>query len=248
MANTNVPGTVYPYPPVPGAPVGVGTFFPTHQYTPVTPFNGHATLANNLVSYWKLNEESGVRYDSVTASANDLTDNNTVTSAAGMSGLAAEFTADNSEFLSQTYVITADADVTLSGWIKFTNATGDFSILHSGNYNFDLRLTNGIPQFLVEGSATAAAGAITLSINTWYFIAAWHDSIANTANIVVNADAVASRATVGPNGATTQFSFGRINGLAGYWGGNFDEFGLWLRVLTAQERTDRWASGVGLFY
>ena len=34
------------------------------------PFGGHATLTDGLVSYWTLDEASGVRYDSVVASAN----------------------------------------------------------------------------------------------------------------------------------------------------------------------------------
>lgn len=42
-----------------------------------------STVTTGLVSYWDLNEESGIRYDQVTANANDLTDNNTVTSTGG---------------------------------------------------------------------------------------------------------------------------------------------------------------------
>ena len=58
-----------------------------------------ATLGNGLVAFWKLNEQSGTR--AAAFSSNDLTDNNTVTFAAGILGNAAVFTSANSEYLSR---------------------------------------------------------------------------------------------------------------------------------------------------
>src|SRR3990167_10705009 len=81
------------------------------------PFGGHATLTDGLVSYWTLDEASGVRYDSVVASANDLTDNNTVASATGKFNDAASFLAANSESLSTpNTILGADANVSASVW------------------------------------------------------------------------------------------------------------------------------------
>ena len=51
------------------------------------------TLPTNLIAYWKLGEASGTRSDS--KGSNNLTDNNTVTSAAGKWGTAGQFTAAN---------------------------------------------------------------------------------------------------------------------------------------------------------
>ena len=52
-------------------------------------------LTDNLIAFWQLEEASGVRYDS--EGSNNLTDNNTVTSATGVVGDAAQFTRSNSE-------------------------------------------------------------------------------------------------------------------------------------------------------
>ena len=56
-------------------------------------------LANSLVAFWKLDEASGQRNDSI--GTNHLADNNTVLSAAGkVYPLAATFAADANEYLS----------------------------------------------------------------------------------------------------------------------------------------------------
>jgi len=56
-----------------------------------------STLLDGLVSWWDLDEESGIRYDSV--GSNDLTDNNTVGYDNGKIVNAASFVATNGERL-----------------------------------------------------------------------------------------------------------------------------------------------------
>src|SRR4051794_40520428 len=90
-------------------------------WTPGKPAAPSPLLAN-LVSYWKLDEAStGVapvtRNDS--HGTNHLTDNNTVTSAAGKLGNAAQFTAANSESLSRidnASLRFGDEDFSLAFW------------------------------------------------------------------------------------------------------------------------------------
>ncbi len=53
---------------------------------------------DKLAEWWTLNETSGIRVAS--HNGNDLTDNNTVTSAAGKKGNAAQFTNATNEYLS----------------------------------------------------------------------------------------------------------------------------------------------------
>lgn len=84
------------------------------------------TLLDGLVSYWKLEEANGARVDSVVASGNDLTDNNTVTQAVGVLGNAAQFTAANSESLSHAdnaSLGTGDIDFTVASWVYFDSLT-----------------------------------------------------------------------------------------------------------------------------
>src|SRR3990167_1322919 len=98
------------------------------------PFGDHATLTDGLVSYWTLDEAGGVRYDSVVASANDLTDNNTVGSATGKNNLAANFVAANGESLSSTAGALAlgDTNWTVAGW-AYRNALGVDTVVSRGN-------------------------------------------------------------------------------------------------------------------
>ena len=73
-------------------------------------------LKTNLVSYWKMEEASGSRVD--VHGSNDLTDNNTVLNATGISGNGADHERDTSEWLSIAHASQTNLDVT----------TGDFSI------------------------------------------------------------------------------------------------------------------------
>lgn len=79
-----------------------------------SPGGSSSTLNDNLVAHWKLDESSGTRNDS--KGANHLTDNNTVTSAAGKLGDAADFESSNSERLT----LADNADMSLGSNSDFT--------------------------------------------------------------------------------------------------------------------------------
>jgi len=53
------------------------------------------------ISHWNFDEVSGVRYDSVLTSGNDLTDINSVTSALGLLDLSADFETSNNQYLTK---------------------------------------------------------------------------------------------------------------------------------------------------
>jgi hypothetical protein len=87
------------------------------------------TLLNGLVSYWPLDEEGGTRNDVI--NGNNLTDNNTVISATGLQGTAADFergnnrygfTPDPAEYLSINDATQSGLDIaaslSISAWIK----------------------------------------------------------------------------------------------------------------------------------
>src|SRR5689334_20334394 len=60
------------------------------------------SLDQNWISFWELEEASGTRVDRVTATGNDLTDNNTVTQGTGIVGNCGQFTRANSKSLSHS--------------------------------------------------------------------------------------------------------------------------------------------------
>lgn len=75
-------------------------------------------LGQSLIAYWGLVETSGTRQDS--KGSNALTDNNTVTQAAGKVGQAGKFVSANGEYLSiadNADLSVGDIDFTIAAWV-----------------------------------------------------------------------------------------------------------------------------------
>lgn len=222
-------------------------------------------LADNLVAYWKMEEASGDRADSV--GSNTLTSNNSVGQNTGKIDNCAQFNAASSRFLSindNADISMGDVDCTFMCWIYFDNKSASangqrfFSKDDSGtNREYLIGYETTANKFtIIVWSSSGGGGfkqlyATTLgspSNTTWYQIFAWNDSTANTLNISVNDGTVDSTAhasgiyagaanlTIG-SGASIQYMDGRL-----------DEMAIWKRVLTAGERTQLYNSGNGLAY
>jgi PKD repeat protein len=120
-------------------------------------------LDYGLRGYWRLDEGSGTRYDA-SASGNDLTDYNTVGSATGIVGLAADFERDNGEYLSIDHGVQSGlaitGSLTLAGWIK-PEVTNQYVVLASKyeygvnnrGYRFHV-YSDGKPGFIVSPNGT----------------------------------------------------------------------------------------------
>jgi len=215
-------------------------------------------LTDNLISYWSLEETSGTRVDA--HSTNDLTDNNTVTSATGKIGTAASFVAANSEYLSiadNAALSTGDIDFTIACWVYFDSLSWYEWVVSKDNggsreygiyYDpFDQRLK----MYVFSGGSITEEKADVLglpSVSTWYFVVGWHDATNNTLNIQVNDGTVDSASySAGVNDASAPFTVGTGTGGL-YMDGRVDELGVWKRVLTAGERTELYNSGSGRDY
>lgn len=217
-------------------------------------------LTDSLISYWSLDEVSGSRADA--HGTNHLTDNNTVTSATGKVGTAADFVRANSEYLSvasNASIQVGDIDFTIAAWFKVDIAGAAYAIASqygstSATRSWVLRrAASNVMQFQVssDGTATAAISdlATTISVGTWYFVVAWHDSVANTLNIQVNnGTPAATTHTTGVNTATGAFNLGTYDNGTNLYDGLIDEVGFWKRVLTSAERTDLYNAGSGRNY
>jgi hypothetical protein len=224
------------------------------------PFNGHATLGSSLESYWALDEASGVRVDSVVATANDLTDNNTVASTTGVHNLAGQFVQGNTERL--THIDSSSlrvgvADFTFAFWYRRDADTGNNTApLAKGtqqDYTFDTNPNSntGIRFYTSNGGGfPIAAWGSALTLGTWYYIVGWRNGAAQTLNIQVNNGTAVSAATgaIVDGDTATAFSIGAFGSGASATTSSIDEVGFWKRVLTAQERTDLYNGGTGLFY
>ncbi len=233
----------------------------TAYFTPST----DGTLQNSLIAYWKLEEVSGNRSDTVGTgcggSGCTLTDNNTVTYTTGKVGNAGDFEANNSEFLEATdnaSLSTGDIDFTISAWVQLESKPVNPMLIVSkrdsgsvGEYRLQWQDTTNTFLFRILDSAGNSVGVVSStsfgspSLATWYHIVAWHDSVANTVNIKVNNGTTDSAATTGvPSDTAANFRIGaHVTAETDFWDGLIDEVGFWKKVLTAQEITDLYNSG-----
>ena len=220
------------------------------------------TLPTSLISYWKLDETSGTRVDSF--GTNDLTDNNTVTSGTGKVGNAGQFTLSNSEYLSHAdnaSLSTGDIDFTIACWFNPDSIAVNSCLMAKGvasvsfGDEYDLRLLSASSVRLTVNDGVSVSNTVEgggpFSTGAWYFIVAWHDSVANTINIQVNNGGILSGAhSAGSYNSTGQFLIGAVPTTipSSFWDGRIDEVGFWKKVLTSQERTDLYNNGNGNTY
>lgn len=209
-----------------------------------------STLNNGIVSYWKMDEASGTRIDAVTATGNDLSDNNTVTSNTGIISNAGQFTRANSEYLSHidnASLSVNGTDFTVAVWVYMDTEPADNAIISkwgAGGNEYQMYYSQALDRFRFATTATVTAnnfGAVTTG--TWYLIIGWNTSTA--AFISVNNTTADSVVAGYPAAGTSDFLMGNIGGSFNYWNGRLDEVGFWKRVLTADERTELYNSGAG---
>ena len=225
-----------------------------------------STLPNNLVSWWELNEESGTRVDSVIATGNDLTDNNTVLYNTGIQGNAASFINATNESLSiinaaQSGLNFGDTDWTMALWAKWASfgaagrwlfakdkvsSDGQYLLYHQGTSSGNtLRL-------VVFDNTDSAIGAINTTATftttgTWYHIVVYHSATDNEVGIIVDDGTPDTAATTGAAGdATADFQIGNRSNTG--HDGLIDEFAVWSRKLTSAEITELYNSGSGMGY
>jgi hypothetical protein len=219
-----------------------------------------SSLLTDLISYWKLDEASGNALDA--HGTNTLTDNNTVTSAAGKLGTARQFTVASSEYLSlasNATIETGDIDYTLAGWL-YVDAIGTLQTVvskNNGTSNSEyilLLLASGKLRFQIFDGVGGASGSVdsteTLLATTWYHWTAYHDAANNLVGVTVNAGTPTTAATTGPAGvnASRPFQIGARNAPDVFFGGRQDSVAFWKRMLTASERNALYNAGVGREY
>lgn len=218
-----------------------------------------SALYTNLIAYWKLDEASGNRADS--KGSNTLTDTNTVTSIAGKQSNAAVFTKANSEYLTATdnsSLSVGDIDFYLACWIYPTldDDTDQYIAAKagaSGNRAWQMWIDDDLfIHFQVfdasnNNSSVTASSFGALTLNTWYFVEAWHDSVGNVIGVAVNTTSNTSAHTTGVKDDTGPFQLGAANG-ANFYQGYIDEFGFWKYMPASGARTFLYNSGAGRTY
>jgi len=239
----------------------VGGVIGLPQLAQARPATSHSTLSNDLIAYWKLEEASGVRYDELTGcggSGCDLTDNNTVGYAAGhISSNAAQFVAENNEYLSiadNADVSTGDVDFTVVTWIYNDGPKSGTKYIASKGHEWGIRYQGSSDRydFFIDSanrSVTAQAFGST-PLSEWLLLIVWYDTNANTVNISINNGDVDSASTLSyyPIDDSLEFLVGSRFDHIQLWNGRIGPVGFWKRVLTSNERTLLWNSGAGCDY
>ena len=207
-----------------------------------------------LVSYWNLDEQSGVRYDS--HGTNHLTDNNTVGSVinAGdaMDGAAASFVAANTESLSHATATfpTSEADFSVSMWIKPTAASGAHTIINSGTGSGanEWLLSHGADFTLTVDGDSDTAGTCTTD---WQHVVLTYVTATKVMTLYVDTVSVVSGTGTGTGAykaANDLFLGVQGDGTTEPYGGQIDEVAFWSRALSTAEIADLYAAGAGFFY
>lgn len=201
-----------------------------------------------LVSYWNLDETSGVRYDS--HGSNDLTDNNTVSSETAVPGAmnnaAASFVAANSEKLNRTGVNFGFTDFSISLWAKTPVSAAAYQeyVCKNNTIDFDLRSYDAnYVQFNVNGSS-----AQIQTDTNWHLIVAYYVHSEKKAYLTIDAGVpTAGAAGTGLSETTSELAIGAATS-SYYNNGLIDEVAIWDRVLTADERAELYNAGAGVYY
>jgi len=221
-----------------------------------TTISDHPTLTTNLVSYWNLNEASGTRVDS-TATGNDLTDNNTVLSAAGKLGNAADFERDNSEYLSiaDNASLSITGAVSISAWVNIEslNVMGIAGkYITAGNLRSYQMHIDAVDQ--QEGYVSSDGTAVyTKQITAVPSTATWYHMVmvfVPSTSLTMYRNGVALTQTAGgtipasiqDNTSLFQIGAGWATGDNNF-DGLIDEVGIWSKALSTDEIADLYGEG-----
>lgn len=231
-------------------------------------------LADDLVSWWTLDESSGARADS--HGSNTLADNNTVGSATGVISNGGDFEVSSSEYLSITDASQSGLDghsaMSFSFWINpeslLAGRYSDYVVskyLTTGNHRayavhvrtFD---SNKI-YFTASSDGTSASGSFkewksngSVGTGSLYHVVVTCDLATETTEMWINGTSqtvsVNSGTSIGSsfhNGTGDFLISGRSGGLQTF-DGIIDEVAVWSRAITSSEVAELYNSGDGITY
>ena len=221
-----------------------------------TPLFAQAALTDNILSYWKFDENTG------TTAADATGDGYTATLHAG-AGWGSPFLGVSSLSLvsaSSQYAsfssVNITSNFTFSAWFKTSYSGAQQAIASDSGAANSLQMkvqTTGALQFFynISGSnVTINSSGVSTANN-----GSWHNILVTCVNhgactLYFDGTNVGS-ASIAGSGLTTAVTFGVIGELsagATYFNGLIDEVGIWNRALSSTEITQLYNSGAGLQY
>jgi len=218
--------------------------------------------STNLVSYWKLEEASGFRYDA--HGSNDLTDNNTVGQGTGKQGNCADFEYGSTEYLSITDAnqsgLDITGDLTICAWLKVeSNPANGFNPIvskltsASRSYLFDITNGNTIRFYYSTNGSTSnysVSKSWTPTAGVWYHVALVFDASAGQGEFFVDGSSLGTSTAGGTSlhNGTADFEIGGNTGFSRSFDGLIDEVGIWNAKLSSADIAAIYNSGDGIPY
>jgi len=217
-----------------------------------------------LVSWWSMDETSGVRYDSF--GTNNLSDNNTVGYVTGVNGNAANLIRANTESLSiadnNSLDADGDTDFSYGGFIQLNvNNVQQYFIAkyRFGDNNreyllsFDSALNRIKCTMSTNGAAITTITSSSLgapSTGVWYFVVCRHDATNNQISIRVNSLTLDTTpfAHGGIYAGTAALYLGSTDGGGSVLDGYLDMIFLYKKLLSTDEMDWLYNSGNGRAY
>jgi len=230
--------------------------------------SGHATLPTSLVSYWELEEASGIRTDS--KASNDLSDMNTVPQGAGKLGNCADFDG-TSEYLSITDAAQSNLDVpgnfSTSAWVKWETpppnsidypivwkafgGNGSYGLMYQSNGSGVKRIRMNLYDSNDPGGNVPYEWLVTQTSGTWYHVAFTFIVSTSTAELYVDGvsqGTITNTLVNDINNSTATFNIGSDGLGTRYANGLIDEVGIWSKTLSPAEVSALYNSGDGIPY
>lgn len=224
------------------------------------PIQAQAGILTGLMAYYSLDEASGNAIDA--HSTHDLTDTNTVGTAAGKVGDARDFELDTTEY----FTIADNADLSLTTgmtvacWFNLESlGTNQFLVSKykddTNDREYFLRYETGGASGSLEMAVSSNGAALTAMyestvINataTWYFVAMGYDG----ANIWIRLNGQARETTAYSSGifdGPSDFMLGNKHAGGSHLDGLLDECAVWDRNVTDADLDWIYNSGTGRSY
>lgn len=214
-------------------------------YAPVS-----SSIASGLLSFWKFEEASGIRNDSV--GTNNLTVFGT-TQVTGKIGNAVNLV--TGDYLSTNgnspdLRILSSSSFTVAGWIKPStlNANRRRTIISKLGYSISIGSLNDLAFSVQNSNGGEAYISVSLpTANIWYFFIADYNTSTKKISLQLNNGTPTTGDCIPGNFSSSSiFYIGCLDPTTNQLDGSVDAIGIWSKVLTVEEKTYLYNSGNGI--
>src|SRR3990167_7128912 len=229
------------------------------------------SLSTGLQAYWKMDEASGQRNDSV--GNLPITDFTGIQSITGLRNQAADLTLARSGLFrvnNSSLSVGSGESFSIHSYIYFEDTanflTSDQQIYVKNNtagnteYALEIAQSGGIQKLRFAVLANTVAFNMTVFANSfgvintgqWYSVACWNSAgaqIGISVNLSVDTFVYGANTTITvESGGPLTFSGANTSSFVNKFYGRLDELGWWKKTLVAQERSDLYGGGTGNTY